>query len=103
MKNTNLAGLLALPLMVFMLGLPASAADSAAPTTCKDGTTSTATGRGACSGHGGVQKAAANKADAAAPAEPAAAPAAGRSQRRRSGFNEGQILANNLGCPSSLG
>ena len=76
MKNTNLAGLLALPLMVFMLGLPASAADSAAPTTCKDGTTSTATGRGACSGHGGVQKAAANKADAAAPAEPAAAPAA---------------------------
>ena len=28
----------------------------AAPTTCKDGTTSTATGRGACSGHGGVQK-----------------------------------------------
>ncbi len=29
-----------------------------APTTCTDGTTSTATGRGACSGHGGVQKAA---------------------------------------------
>lgn len=27
-----------------------------APTICKDGTTSTATGRGACSGHGGVQK-----------------------------------------------
>lgn len=31
----------------------------AAPTTCKDGTTSIATGRGACSGHGGVQKASA--------------------------------------------
>jgi len=72
MKNTNLAGLLAAPLMVFMLGLPARAADAGAPTTCKDGTTSTATGRGACSGHGGVQKAA----TAAAPAEPAAAPAA---------------------------
>jgi len=76
MKNTNLMGLLAAPLMVFMLGLPVRAADSAAPTTCKDGTTSTATGRGACSGHGGVQKAATDKAAAAAPAEPAAAPAA---------------------------
>jgi len=76
MKNTNLAGFLAVPLMAFMLGLPAHAADSSAPTTCKDGTTSTATGRGACSGHGGVQKDAASKAAAAAPAEPAAAPAA---------------------------
>src|SRR5882762_7143286 len=76
MKNTNLAGLLAAPLMVFMLGLPARAADAGAPTTCKDGTTSTATGRGACSGHGGVQRAATDKAAAAAPAEPAAAPAA---------------------------
>jgi hypothetical protein len=76
MKNTNLAGLLAAPLMIFMLGLPAHAADTSAPTTCKDGTTSTATGRGACSGHGGVQKAATDKAAAAAPAEPAAAPTA---------------------------
>ncbi|SRR5258706_11053577 len=76
MRNTTLAGLLAAPLMVFMLGLPARAADAGAPTTCKDGTTSTATGRGACSGHGGVQRAATDKAAAAAPAEPAAAPAA---------------------------
>lgn len=76
MKNTNLAGFLAVPLMVFMLGLPARAADTGAPTTCKDGTTSTASGRGACSGHGGVQKAATDKAAASAPAEPAAAPAA---------------------------
>jgi hypothetical protein len=29
-----------------------------ATTTCKDGTTSTATGKGACSGHGGVDKSA---------------------------------------------
>jgi hypothetical protein len=73
MKTTNLVGLLAAPLMAFMLGLPAHAADSGAPTTCKDGTTSTATGRGACSGHGGVQKAAAKAAPAAAaPAAPAA-------------------------------
>jgi hypothetical protein len=80
MKNTTLVGFLAVPLMTFMLGLPALAADSGAPTTCKDGTTSTATGRGACSGHGGVQKAATTKAAPAAPAaaEPAApaAPAA---------------------------
>ncbi|MGD0501506.1 MAG: DUF3761 domain-containing protein [Steroidobacteraceae bacterium] len=35
----------------------AGAQAAAAPTACKDGTTSSATGRGACSGHGGVQKA----------------------------------------------
>src|SRR5882672_5271750 len=87
MKNTNLAGFLAVPLMAFMLGLPAHAADSSAPTTCKDGTTSMATGRGACSGHGGVQKPSKSKpaldapvsapATAAAPA--AATPAAAKS------------------------
>ena len=81
MKLTNLVGLLAAPLMAFILGLPAHAADSGAPTTCKDGTTSTATGRGACSGHGGVQKASKSKPasdeSAAAPAPAAAAPTTG--------------------------
>jgi hypothetical protein len=76
MSNTKLAGLLAAPLMAFMLGLPAHSADSSAPTTCKDGTTSTASGRGACSGHGGVQKGASTKAAPAATA-PAAAAASG--------------------------
>jgi len=33
-------------------------AQATAALTCKDGTTSTATGRGACSGHGGVDKSA---------------------------------------------
>lgn len=37
-------------------------AQTAATITCKDGTTSTATGRGACSGHGGVDKSAAKAA-----------------------------------------
>ena len=75
MKITNLMGAIAAPLMTFALMLPSYAADSANPTTCKDGTTSAATGKGACSGHGGVQKAA--KSAAAAPAAPAApAPAA---------------------------
>src|ERR1700682_167004 len=73
MKSKNLAGLLALPLMIFALSLPARAADSGAPTTCKDGTTSTATGRGACSGHGGVQKASKSKPAAEAPAASGAA------------------------------
>jgi Protein of unknown function (DUF3761) len=79
MKSTNLGAILALPLMVFALSLPARAADSGAPTTCKDGTTSTATGRGACSGHGGVQKASKSTpaADAPAASPAAAAPADG--------------------------
>jgi Protein of unknown function (DUF3761) len=83
MKNIYRAALLAMSLLGFALALPARAADTATTTTCKDGTTSTATGRGACSGHGGVQKAAASTpaaapapAPAAAPAAPAAAPAA---------------------------
>ena len=79
MKNTNLVGFIAAPLMVFALTLPTWAADStdAAPTTCKDGTTSTATGKGACSGHGGVQKASKTKAAAdTAAATPPATPAA---------------------------
>ena len=71
---TTLVGALAAPLLIFAMALPCHA-DS----TCKDGTTSAATGRGACSGHGGVQKAA-KSAAAAAPAStetasPAAAPA----------------------------
>jgi len=36
--------------------IPAVAADGAALPTCKDGTTSTVAGKGACSHHGGVQK-----------------------------------------------
>jgi uncharacterized protein DUF3761 len=74
MKNTDLVGLVAAPLLVFALSLPAWAADATASTTCKDGTTSSATGKGACSGHGGVQKAATTTAPAssAAPSAPAA-------------------------------
>ena len=50
-------------------------AQATAALTCKDGTTSTATGRGACSGHGGVDRSAkTSKADAkAAKAEARAA------------------------------
>jgi hypothetical protein len=75
MKNITVAGIIAAPLLAFVMAMPSFAAD-AAPTTCKDGTTSTSTGKGTCSGHGGIQKA--TKAKAATPAAtpaPAAAPA----------------------------
>jgi hypothetical protein len=70
-----LVGALAAPLLIF-----AMASLSHADSMCKDGTTSTATGRGACSGHGGIQKAGKAAAAAAAPkstesASPAAVPA----------------------------
>lgn len=72
MKKSELVGIIATPLMMFALSLPAWA--DSTPTTCKDGTTSTSTGKGTCSGHGGMQKAGTSAAPAAA--APAAAPAA---------------------------
>lgn len=80
MKKTSLFSALAVPLLTFALMLQGHAADSTNPTTCKDGTTSAATGKGACSGHGGVQKAtnakpAAAATAAATPASAAASPA----------------------------
>ena len=71
MKMTTLVGALAAPLLIFAMALPCHA-DS----TCKDGTTSAATGRGACSGHGGVQKAAKSAAAAAPASTETASPAA---------------------------
>ncbi len=56
MKNITVAALVAAPLLILAFAVPSFAADPA-PTTCKDGTTTTSTGR-ARSGHGGVQKAA---------------------------------------------
>jgi len=53
-----------------------STSSSSGPVTCKDGTTSPHGGRGACSGHGGINKAAAAPAAAATPAPSAAAAAA---------------------------
>jgi hypothetical protein len=76
MRNRIVAALIAAPLLTLAMAMPSFAADPA-PTTCKDGTTTTSTGKGTCSGHGGVQKAAkAKPATAAAPAAAAPAPAA---------------------------
>ena len=78
MKRTTLASLVAAPLLALAFALPAAAdtAPAAAPTTCKDGTTSNATGRGACSGHGGVQKnsGASSSTSSSAASAPAATP-----------------------------
>jgi hypothetical protein len=73
MKTRFLMGLLAAPLMIAVMAAPA-VAKKKAEIACADGTTSTAKGRGACSGHGGVKKDGAAEAPAkAAPAAPAAA------------------------------
>ena len=78
MKMRHLVSLTA-PMLMLAWTLASQAADSAAPTTCKDGTTSTATGRGACSGHGGVQKAVSSTAPAATPPPASVAPPAASS------------------------
>jgi hypothetical protein len=75
MRNMIVTGFIAAPLLAFAMAMPSFAADPA-PTTCKDGTTTTSTGKGTCSGHGGVQKAAKAAPAAPAAAAPAAAPAA---------------------------
>jgi hypothetical protein len=63
-----------------LAGAPLYAQAVSAPTTCNDGTNSTATGRGACLGHGGVQSAAAS-----APAPTAAAAPAGATAKCKDG------------------
>ena len=63
-----------------LLAMPAlsGAADASTPVTCKDGTTSPHGGRGACSGHGGIDKAATKAAaSGGSAAGGAAAPAPG--------------------------
>jgi len=64
MTTNSLARMIAPCLLALVWTAPLPAADSAnasaaapATKTCKDGTTSTAAGRGACSGHGGVSTA----------------------------------------------
>jgi hypothetical protein len=68
MLSRSLAVLFAIPL----LALPARG--QAVATVCKDGTTSATSGRGACSGHGGVDKKAAKQSASAAKAEKKATP-----------------------------
>lgn len=77
MNKNTLVGLAAAACLMAITSVPAFADGSDAPTvTCKDGSTSTTTGKGACSHHGGVNKSAAAAAAAPAAATPAPAAAA---------------------------
>ncbi len=70
-KVVSLSGAL---FALIMLTATAQAQDSTAKPICKDGTTSTTTGRGACSHHGGVDKTRTTSSGTVAPA-PATTPA----------------------------
>src|SRR3954469_3232215 len=83
LKTSLLASLLTVPLLC----TAAYAQTAATSVLCKDGTTSTTTGKGACSHHGGVNKsgtatgstaasASGAAANSAAPVTPSAAPSA---------------------------
>ncbi|MGH9421590.1 MAG: hypothetical protein ACRD3J_16555 [Thermoanaerobaculia bacterium] len=75
--NLRLASLTAgLAIATGALLTPSTTSAQAAAATCKDGTTSATTGRGACSGHGGVDKTATSAAKTATKAAKRAAKAA---------------------------
>jgi hypothetical protein len=87
-----------------LLGAPApcdaqSTGSTSGPVTCKDGTTSPHGGRGACSGHGGIDKSAtaasASSGSASAPAASApAAAAAAPAKASSSGGSSGPVTCN---------
>jgi hypothetical protein len=56
MVSALLAGVLAFPMLGSAADTATSTTDAAAPVLCKDGTTATHSGKGACSHHGGVNK-----------------------------------------------
>ena len=64
---TSKASMWGAVLAATLLALPviASAQDTAGPVTCNDGSTSPHGGRGACSGHGGINKSASGAATTA--------------------------------------
>jgi hypothetical protein len=76
MKIRSFSALICGALLASVLAFPlaSSAADTAttgAPVLCKDGTTSTHSGKGACSHHGGVNKSGVASASSTSPATPA--------------------------------
>jgi hypothetical protein len=85
MRTKSLLAMATATLLFALAGTHLQAQSVSAPTNCNDGTTSTAAGRGACSGHGGVQKSAAssvaapaaNSSAAASPTPAASAASAG--------------------------
>ena len=79
--RTRLSAVLSVIALASLTSIAGAQAKQAATVTCNDGTTSTATGKGACSSHGGVKKpdtksdtkASTTKSDAKTPAKPAPA------------------------------
>ena len=77
--TASICAAVAAAFVLTLAGSNALADTGSTPVTCKDGSTSPKGGRGACSGHGGIDKAAtaaAGSATAPAAAAPASAPAA---------------------------
>src|SRR6185312_2387131 len=72
-------------------------------TICKDGTTSTHSGRGACSGHGGVNKSASGTTAAAAPAAAAPAPASGTAMSAGPAMSGPAMAPKSTGQPAAGG
>lgn len=60
---------LAVACFAFAVEAPAAVAQATATTMCKDGTTSASSGRGACSGHGGIDRSASKGAPASTSAK----------------------------------
>ena len=94
-KVTLLASLLALPLLC-------SAADTGGAL-CKDGTTATTTGRGACSHHGGVDKSKSAASGAAATTPATAAPAPSAAPAAPAPAAEGAVLCKDGTTATSRG
>jgi hypothetical protein len=73
--NALLCGAILVAAMIVAPAVSTAQGSSASPVTCKDGTTAAHGGRGACSGHGGVNKSAAARGGAAPASAPVAPPA----------------------------
>ena len=71
--TASICAAVAAAFVLTLAGSNALADTGSTPVTCKDGSTSPKGGRGACSGHGGIDKAATAAAGSAAPAATAAA------------------------------
>ena len=74
--TASICAAVAAAFVLTLAGSNAMADTASTPVTCKDGSTSPKGGRGACSGHGGIDKAATAAAAGSATAPAAAAPAA---------------------------
>lgn len=89
--------------LAFAFALAPLAHRADAQATCKDGTTSAATGRGACSGHGGVSRAPKRAAVQAAKAETKVAKAAARKATSEVTCADGSSSAGGRGACSGHG